>query len=225
MHEQTERAERIVDRRTNRDARENLRRAPRQSDARDERIENDPECDHAGDRLTEHFAELQCAEQRDADAADRSEQSGLRDDAPDAVADEGHRDLEDADEHHRRHSDLPRERCGVGDGHARLRRDERRPEHGECHPDRRWRVETERHRGDVRSPRPFGEPEREPGVREVADHHAKRSAREHPPEHDVGREAERADENAGEDREVDDVVEDEPEERVDVTGRRPAIGA
>jgi hypothetical protein len=56
-----------------------------------------------------------------------------------------------------------------------------------------------------------------------AEQNAERGAGEHPRVDERRREAEAGDENAGEHREVDDVVEHQPEEGVDVAGRRPRV--
>jgi hypothetical protein len=67
------------------------------------------------------------------------------------------------------------------------------------------------------------QPEREPGVDEVAEEHAQGGAREHARVDQLFGKAEDEDEDAGQDHEVHHVVQHQAEERVDVAGRRPAI--
>ena len=77
MDQQAERAQSVVERRADHDARQTSG-TERQLDLGDERVENDAERHHPDDRLTEDLAQ-RGAEQGDADTADRSQQAGFGD--------------------------------------------------------------------------------------------------------------------------------------------------
>jgi hypothetical protein len=118
MQRPAECTERVVQRRTDRHAHQYFGRAEREFDFGDQRVEDDAERHHSYNGLAEDFAELQCAKQRNAHAADRAEQTCLGDRAANAIADEGHDELEHAHHHHHRHADLPGEDRRVGFRHS-----------------------------------------------------------------------------------------------------------
>ena len=123
------RAGRVVEGASKEDGREDAGDAPREPQARDEGVEDQPEGQESHQRHAEDVDQGDHADQGQSDARERAEETRLGHYLLHPPSAEGQDDLEHAHEDHRRHPDVPRHQGGLVLAHAlSLESDEGRAE-------------------------------------------------------------------------------------------------